>query len=286
MRLEQLFHTWLEKNNCIIIPNIGALIVQHIPAKWNSKERLFKAPHTIVSFNNHIVKDDGGLAHLICNSQKCNFKVATDLVIDWTLWCYKSMLHGEKILLDNLGTLNMDANGFISMKMISQKSMLELNYFGLEDIILSSNHLSSSIQFKGKQLWRTDHIVPKVAAAAVLLMILCIPNATPDYFNSSSEASMIPYTEEVPIAPIDSEKEEELIQIQIIAGSFRNRSNAQNVLNKLEVILPSRFHIISKGDQIYQVCSTQLFHPNGADKTVDIIQATYPNIGLWKKKFQ
>ncbi|MDC1106286.1 hypothetical protein OAT16_06240 [Prolixibacteraceae bacterium] len=291
MKLEQFFHIWLERHDCIIIPNIGALIVQHISAKWDSSERVFNVPHDIISFNNHIVKDNGILASLICAVQKCSFKEASDMIVDWTLWCYKELSEGNKILIDHLGTLSMDHKGYISMKMISKKSSIKIDCFGLEDVVFQNlSHATNTkiAHYKSKvpSIVGNNHILSKVTAAAALVLMLCIPRSFQHHIESSLKASFFPSTEALNMDQENTVYYQSIteVQIQIIAGSFHEYANASSVLDKLEKILPSKFHIISKEGGIYQVCSTQLFLSDSASQTVDVIKSSFPGLDLWKKK--
>ncbi|MCT4673026.1 MAG: hypothetical protein N4A37_07250 [Prolixibacteraceae bacterium] len=292
MKMENIFHKWLENTDCIIIPNIGALIVQNEPAKWDAKSHTLEAPFRRISFNNHIQKDNGGLTHLISQELKCSYEQAAFMVQDWSKWCFSELKKGQKIELSELGILSMDGSGYISMKSIVQRGINSGQFFGLEDLYLEQSQKEKRATLSLKKERSINYVNriswSKITAAASLLFLLCIPRIVPHSSTISSEASLIP----TPVATTIEKKEtikevvKEVQQIQIVAGSFRNKENANKILLQLNNITPSIFHIIVKEGEIFQVCSAQLYHINKARETVSLIHKRDSKISLWLKKIE
>ncbi|QZE14159.1 hypothetical protein K4L44_16800 [Halosquirtibacter laminarini] len=283
MRIEKSIHIWLEKNNCIVIPNIGALIVQQIPAKWNSVENTLEAPHKIISFNNQIIQNDGTLAHLIGNNEKIDFHQASRLLSDWNQWCYRHLTKGEEIFFDCIGTLYMTKDGYISMKMVSTKSILETDNFGLNNVRLSSDEQKAQsridVYHSLHTHWKPKISLSHISIAAILCLALFVPKAITKDSISPNEANMDIRFVEPTIPPVQP-------TIKIMAGSFRNKTNALNVLNKLEKVAPTMFHMNENEEGLYQISSIPAFIPKEADLLTQHIQTEYHNLSLWSKKIQ
>ena len=116
MVLEHYISELLYRYNCVMVPGLGAFLTQMKSAVIHKTTNAFYPPSKIVSFNEQVVTNDGLLVSYMADVEKISYeemlKKVTEVTTEW-----KSRLgKGEKLLLENIGELKLNAAGKIQFQ--------------------------------------------------------------------------------------------------------------------------------------------------------------------------
>lgn len=133
MQLENYISDLLYRYECVIVPEFGAFITQHVSAKVHQTTNAFCPPKKIISFNEQVKHNDGLLANYVADIEKIPFAIASKK-IQKRINALKSFLtEGETLTLDTIGDLMLNNEGKIAFE-----PSYNLNYltdaFGLSQV--------------------------------------------------------------------------------------------------------------------------------------------------------
>lgn len=171
----------LFKKDCVIVPDLGGFVAQYRSAFLHPSQHTFQPPSRRVAFNASLRTGDGLLAFHIASRRGLNYSEATEWIKEQVNGMWEKMMAGEKVLLDQIGTLTLDSGKRIQFEPDSNGNFLD-HSFGLNPIhspaIRRENEPVSIKRLKGDQVkrslkvWRLLELVP---AAAVLVLLLLNP---------------------------------------------------------------------------------------------------------------
>ncbi len=111
MRLEKYISQLLYRYPCVIVPGFGAFLTEIKSARLVSDTHTFHPPYKTVSFNSHVINNDGLLANAISIIEKISFddaaKIIENAVINW----YKELQSFDKFTLDEVGSFSKNSEG-------------------------------------------------------------------------------------------------------------------------------------------------------------------------------
>ncbi len=261
MRLPEYICELLYRYNCVIIPEFGAFLTQRIPATISNKEQLFYPPKKKLSFNNQIINNDGLLANYIAKHEGISFENAN----------YKIKQFIQEITneLSAKGTISFAEIGSFTMN--QEKNLIfepkhTVNYltesFGLttlktteitrEQVLANEKDVITLISDKESNAPKKGGYFLKYAAVGVLLLgisgiALNSHKKSIDTYNTEQyvkaesavnkhlqSASFVFEVEDVlPTIVMEIEKPKEQINYHIVAGAFREYTNATKKLKQL-----------------------------------------------------
>ena len=67
-------------NDCVILPQFGGFVTNHVPARWIEEENLYLPPYRTVGFNPQLKINDGLLVQSYMQTHDATFPEATRLV--------------------------------------------------------------------------------------------------------------------------------------------------------------------------------------------------------------
>ena len=133
MQLENYISDLLYRYECVIVPEFGAFITQHVPARIHETTNAFCPPKKIISFNEQIKHNDGLLTNYVADIEKIPFATASKKIQKRVSALKSFLTEGETLSLDTIGDLMLNNEGKITFE-----PSYSLNYltdaFGLSQV--------------------------------------------------------------------------------------------------------------------------------------------------------
>ena len=149
MNIGKYINDLLQENDTVIVPGLGAFISEYKPAFSDIATGILHPPSKKVSFNPDIKTNGGLLAGRIASDEHISHRKAVlkvEKICDDILY---RLDKGERILLEDTGTLFYDKNGILSFE-----PSLSLNFladaYGLEPVsIVNDDHSGGTVSELG-----------------------------------------------------------------------------------------------------------------------------------------
>ncbi len=257
MTLANYISDLLYRYECVIVPGFGGFVTNKISAKVNHFTHTFYAPSKQLTFNSHLQNNDGLLANYVATSEKISYSKAVEFIKDEVdYWSHSLTI--EDLEIENIGVFHLNNE----QKLIFEPSTV-VNYlatsFGL------SSYVSPAVKrvvYKEKvaQLESVAPILPseenkrktpafiKYAAAAAIIFALGTVGWK-EYQNLEYN-NLVAQTEQQqqqvektiqeatfvisnPLPTITLNVAKETSNYHIIAGAFREPTNAEKKLQQL-----------------------------------------------------
>lgn len=134
----------LYHHECVIVPGLGGFIKANIPARIIHTSHEFFPPSGTLAFNSGLAANDGLLANHIASVQNTSYREALYEIKKWVEICLDTIHKGEKVKLEGIGELFINASGRLEFK-----PSLELNFnpdaFGLPVFIGKTAGMQTSV---------------------------------------------------------------------------------------------------------------------------------------------
>lgn len=255
--IQLLYH-----NDCVILPDFGAFLTKSNPAEIDQEHHTLTPPKTSIQFSAQIKNHDGLLIKSIAEAQQISFQKAERVVNYFVADLISSLNQGEKICLKGIGQFKKEESIIFTA---DEAVNFSIEAYGLQTIntsILTKVEPQEKIESKAQlKHLNTDQVSkpPKLKVkhiAASLIAIGSLSIFSYNYFSQSLNQANIANEEKAQkiienkiqsaefslnynLDPVIVDKELEPNKIiknkafHIIAGAFRNKSNATDYLNKL-----------------------------------------------------
>lgn len=145
MNLAQYLHELLLENETVIIPGFGAFISNYKPAEIDNETNKIVPPSKEINFNSKIRNNDGLLVGYVAETESVSHFDALKLIEKERENIIYQLDKGEKITVENVGSLFRDAENEVHFEADIQENLL-LDSFGLE-----------AVSFE--KMWETDEKV-------------------------------------------------------------------------------------------------------------------------------
>ncbi len=294
----------LYRYNCVVIPDFGALLTHVKSASIDRSAHTFHPPAKVLSFNSQLKSNDGLLISYMAEAEKSSYEeVQEKLAVKVKGW--KAQLkQGESLILENIGTFKPTKEG----KLLFQPSR-QINYltssFGLSSIVTKPvlrevlkqevEELEEKVPFIITQEEREkNNFRPLLKYAAIVLIALSAgfsgyltydkaqfntalsqQKAQEIISNSIQEATFFDTKPlELPVFRIEVEKKNVRKRHHIIAGAFRERSNADRKIRQLQNKGFDAFYVGQNKFGLYQVAFESHDSPREALEALKRIRET------------
>jgi len=117
--------------DCVIVPEFGGFIANYAPAKIQAVHHKFHPPSKKISFNKHLKNNDGLLGNHIANRRSISYQEANELIRSFVNQTLAGLNNGDRIEIENVGTLFLDPEKNIQFKAEEQNDYLR-DAFGLK----------------------------------------------------------------------------------------------------------------------------------------------------------
>ena len=267
MKIEHYISQLLYRHQCVTVPNFGAFLTEIQSAHLHENSNSFYPPKKSVSFNPHLKNNDGLLANHISLAEKTTYENAV-AAIESEVVIWKSILEvTEKFTIKNIGELSLNAEKNILFTPSDSTNYL-MESFGLNSFISPSikretENTTNEILTEEKEpivfIAEERSSRPYLKYAAILLLALSVTGTLgyKMYENHIEEETLIVQTAvqkqvqnkiqeatffiENPIPAVTLTVKEEKLSYHVVAGAFRNESNAENTYQELkELGFPAR----------------------------------------------
>ena len=265
MNINNLIKELLVKHECVIIPELGGFVTNYSPARNDYELNVFEPPRKNIVFNSLLTSNDGLLINSVADSNKSDYKAAKTK-IEHTVSEWKSKLEkGENIVFIGLGKLYFDQNQKLCFEPDNSENYL-LDSYGFNSFRLSESSVKQKVEENFAERAVKMPVVRKVLIAVPVMLVLALTPFTATFLKSpnTSQSSIIEsinfgkkkekmherQTKELPVIDLKVAEEPKVektqeqlpktdieeIQVKkfyIIAGSFKNKTNAIKLKNEL-----------------------------------------------------
>ncbi|MGB0424743.1 MAG: hypothetical protein ACPGED_10475, partial [Flavobacteriales bacterium] len=139
--------TLLYDHDCVIIPDFGGFVSNLQGATIQSRINAILPPRKVISFNQHLRKNDGLLVHLIAQEQGLQYDDALKLVQKEVVEINKQLLNGERLSFPNVGVIYQNKDKAIQFVSEGNVNYLKSSY-GLPSIALLELDIDKSDDFE------------------------------------------------------------------------------------------------------------------------------------------
>jgi len=180
--------TLLTEHDCVIVPGLGAFILNDVSAAWEENHQKLSAPHRVIYFNQTLHHDDGLLTETLRVAEQITYRKAGRLIANAvTIW-QQQLQELKQITIGRLGTLTLNEKRQIEFLPARSFDFLPDN-IGIYSVNVPSYRSQSTEE---KQLvLHLPHISKLMAAAAaILILFLFVP--TGQFHSDYNYAKMNP----------------------------------------------------------------------------------------------
>ena len=124
----------LYRYECVIVPGLGGFLTSYLPARIDHESHWFTPPSCKVAFNEGLSGNDGILANYIASMEAISYKEALEDLRAWVEVSLKAMQSGERLAIDEIGTLWFNPEGNLQFEPHDHANFLG-NSFGLPSFI-------------------------------------------------------------------------------------------------------------------------------------------------------
>ncbi len=258
MKIENYIAQLLYRYQCVTVPGFGAFLTEIQSAQLVDSAHSFFPPKKLISFNAYLKNNDGLLANHIAQTEKTSYEYAVS-AIQYEVFNWKKTLQETGIFsIKNVGNFRLNADSNLIFTPSEQTNYLSSS-FGLSPFVspLVKRELFEQ-QLEALEENDTIQLVPehknkftflKYAAVFVLGLGLTATVGYPIYQNEIETQKIIVETAvqrqvqnkiqeatffiESPIPAVTLTVKEGKLPYHIMAGAFRDETNAQRVFENL-----------------------------------------------------
>jgi hypothetical protein len=258
MKIENYIAQLLYRYQCVTVPGFGAFLTEIQSAQLVESSHSFFPPKKLISFNAYLKNNDGLLANHIAQTEKTSYEYAVS-AIQYEVFNWKKTLQETGIFsIKNVGDFRLNADSNLIFTPSEQINYLSSS-FGLSPFVspLVKRELFEQ-QLEVLEETETIQLVPedknkysflKYAAVFVLGLGLTATVGYPIYQNEIETQKIIVETAvqrqvqnkiqeatffiESPIPAVTLTVKEGKLPYHIMAGAFRDETNAQRVFENL-----------------------------------------------------
>ncbi|SDI65562.1 Cell division protein DedD (protein involved in septation) [Flavobacterium glycines] len=266
MNIEHYISQLLYRYQCVTVPGFGAFLTEIQSAQWVESANSFYPPKKLISFNTNIKNNDGLLANHIARAEKTSYEYAISAIQYQVLNWKKELEQNRALMVKNVGSFVLGATDNLIFTPSEQKNYLTSS-FGLSSFIAPAVKREATEEIPAVVEEReVIALVPEERSgrsylkyAAIFILGLGLAGtAAYSVWNNQIETQTVLVEKAVqkkveskiqeatffiksPMAPVTlsvkankEEKEEIKLPYHVVAGAFRDESNANQVVKKLK----------------------------------------------------
>jgi len=115
-------------HDCVIVPGLGGLVANPIPAQYDRDKNLFTPPSKEIVFNKDLRHNDGLLVEHISRNENISYEEAYDQIKDFVREISEGLKKKESISLANAGELTMDKDNNLVFTFNNTENFLTDSY--------------------------------------------------------------------------------------------------------------------------------------------------------------
>lgn len=134
MNIDSYISQLLYRYQCVTVPGFGAFLTETQSAQWVESANSFFPPKKMISFNTNLKNNDGLLANHIASSENKSYNYAVNAIEYQVVKWKKALESNEVLVLNNIGTLRLNADSNLVFKPSEQTNYLSSS-FGLASFV-------------------------------------------------------------------------------------------------------------------------------------------------------
>lgn len=173
----------LQRNDCVVVPRLGAFIIRHIDAHYDSIKRQFIPPTATVIFNPELDHNDGMLANSIARACSISYDEALQELNEQVASLKETLKNEGRADLGSIGTFSLDGKRRIFTP--KNKYSVVHNLAGLSPLTVTTVQMraddakeSSNRSVSRAFILRLDNLF-RVAASVILILFAGLLFSTP-----------------------------------------------------------------------------------------------------------
>ncbi len=248
MAIETYIKDLLYRYDCVIVPEFGGFITNKMSARIDTDSHSFYPPNKQISFNHHLIHNDGLLANYIASAENVSFEHANHKILE-TVSSWKQQIKKTAIQIQDVGVLNLSDNQHIVFEPSNNVNYL-ISSFGLSsvDSLTIERATEKVIPLIPAQPERKG--VPAFAkyAAAIAIAATLGYGSWTGYQNKQQEREFAKQQDDLnkkiqsatfvidnPLPTIELNVSKEIPKpYHVVAGAFQFRENAQKKIDQLK----------------------------------------------------
>jgi len=288
MKFDKYIKDLLYRNDCVVLPNLGAFITRNVSAKIDESNNVIYPPSKHISFNAKIIENDGLLANHIAIVENISREKAGNKIHKKILSYNKSLNNGELVKFKDVGSLLLK-NDKYTFSPSNNISFLR-SAFGFSEFSISKvNKKATDKIYNFNTYYRY---------AAILIIALFIGGSiTANYLNDINASNQISYKKaekeiedkiqkatfviDNPLPVIKLRLNKKYGDFHVVGGSFRVKENSYSKLDQLKAIGYKDARKIGQNNfGLYQVAYASYDTRVEAKKALSNIRSKH-NINAW-----
>ena len=288
MKFDTYIKDLLYRNDCVVLPNLGAFITRNVSAKIDESNNVIYPPSKHISFNPKIVENDGLLANHIAIVENISREKARNKIHKKILSYNTALNNGELVKFKDVGSLSLK-NDKYTFSPYNNISFLSSSFGFSEFSISKVNKKSTDKAYNFNTYYKY---------AAILIIALFIGGSiTTNYLNDINKANQISYQQaekeiedkiqkatfviDNPLPVIKLSLNKKYGDFHVVGGSFRIKENSYSKLEQLKTIGYQDARKIGQNSfGLYQVAYASYSTRAEAKKALSNIRNTH-NINAW-----
>jgi len=260
----------LYAHECVIIPNLGALVSTNVSAKLDTDKNLFLPPSKEIGFNRSLSHNDGLLISTLAQENGVSYGKAKIMVEEFVAAIMARVNNGDKAEIEKIGTLKKDALGYLQFVAETSEA------YSTEAYGLSSFHFRPVVPIhkpvvenkRVRRLLQPVGIKQIAATVAMVVGLFAISQSveTPTHHSANILSIIQPSAAEAPqeeaielkVEDFKVPSVEEAVPVEpdiyfLIAGSFKTESQAKRFLNTVHQQGESQAFVLASPNKRYRV---------------------------------
>ncbi|NDV79898.1 SPOR domain-containing protein [Dysgonomonas sp. 511] len=286
----------LPAHNCVIIPDLGAFIL-NIENAVVGRDGSVTPPCYTLAFNPELKSSDGIIASLISKEEGVSYRFASMQIKDAVRAILADLKRGKTIDCGNVGSLSLDSDR--NLIFTPNKLYIHPECFGLYSVSLKKLDQLEIPAIKTAKKYSLKYTLTSVAVASVALFLMLAPSVSlkNGSYRSYQNAGIIPSPVFVQPQPV-AEKEEQQEQIAenvpdkeevavaaeevkherkyyIIVGGETSLAQAEKLLNKISKLAFPDAAIVESSDR-YRIYVASFYDKQEAEGFLRSFRKDYP----------
>ena len=259
MRFETYISDLLYRHECVVIPELGALLTRTVSASMDAHSHTFFPPRKVLSFNENVQTNDGLLVKYISDVERIPYEKALKKVLKKVRTLKSYMAGGETVVFEAIGDFRLNDEGKLVFEPFK-----DLNYlthaFGLEAVV-SPAILRTPVEVRDQTKVvpigdRSENKtrLPLLRYASVAILALTMGGwLTSNYYLDQIESHNLAAQQEAdkviqnkvqeatfvidnPLPTVTFKVDQQSGNFHVVAGAFRYEANCNKKLKQLQAL--------------------------------------------------
>lgn len=137
----------LHQNDCVVVPELGGFILNHLPAVYDEKEKRYYPKRALPFFNKQLQSNDGLLAGALTKSQGIDYREAQKLIQGFVGQVKESLEDKRSYSMPGLGEFQPNHEGQITF-FPDKQTNTAVETYGLDSLTITPLLKPSQVQRK------------------------------------------------------------------------------------------------------------------------------------------